>query len=1394
MVNTGDFDERPSTEWATPQQRDGDDSSSSGSEHHSESTDASLEGRNARVQSVPPDSDDSESDYSWTQKGDIENAADDFEKSEEEVEVSDDDTFEDELIEEKRYSSKYAGSSRISNLDRYPFKENENQDPSTSYPQDCYTFLSLHGPFAEPVFFWMGMMVVFFQISLICMMLLSVLHPQWGTKHEDNPSSDVNRLAKFIAANSSPVVQATQFLAILSYVLFAEASMLDITTAVETWPVWNKATFRENFGAFFSCALRLFQGTLATLAVFLLIVTSETAVEIVLNFSAVNFISHLDDVAFKMAIWGKYGPKIEKEAKRITTLHLPPTMVQRNKYTRFHCTCGALIFVFGVLLTAIIAVQANKNIWRTQVLRVEFLDADLQAYSGCYHLAMHTPRINAHKRDIYALAEDVTDHAGFRYCIEERRWVLSKNETNACDTEGRENMLAKSAKMNTFDVLTAFEEGGWLGASNSPLELYAIKLDKDQEEKCHWLNDGICNLVFNELKYQYDGGDCCSATCSDPICGFDNLKEAFDVSNITGHGFPHCQDPSMVPVTIHLGHFMESVKKYGYWQEGNPREDPHLMLECDDKVVLSLDINEDMSNGTQSVWVNDRAHCIMRIKNQTYIEHTIWYVSYSIFIGEEVDDKRKIIEGNSIRDGIVSFLAVPSCILDKLSTHADVYEIYNGVYSKQALDWIVDDNTGYSDCRDQFFTERYGLSLLNFEAPISTGTDKLWINTNPTCLWFAMECKEGVPSDLNLSFQNLKGQLSKNLKLLQSLSRLNFASNNLKGSIPSEIQYLQRLTDIDLNSNDFTGPIPSEVGVMTGLSSLDLSFNQLTGNFPSEISNMRSLSVLGLESNKLTGTIPKQIGNMQSLSSLFLSSNEFIGGIPSEIWSLKKLSSLSLNFNNFTEYIPSLIGRLTQLASLSLSFNNLTASIPSEVGVLTRLTSLSLYSNKLTGRIPSEIGGMTSLSYLYLSSNKLTGNIPSQIGKLTRLSHLILGENELIGSIPDEIGALKNLETIELQSNELTGTIPLEICTLKKLKWMKLSLNALTGTIPSEIGVLTDLKFLSLFSNTLSGSIPSQIGAISSLSHLHFGVNELRGSIPSEFGNLTILSSLELDKNQLTATIPSEIGSLVGLSYLYLHWNRLTGGIPSEIGAMTSISHLSMSYNRLSGRIPSEIGMMTGLSKLHLGSNQLSGSIPHEIGACTGLTSLELEFNQLTGSFASQIEGLTSLVSLSLFSNQLTGTIPSEIMALKNLSYLYLHANLLTGEIPSEIWVLENLTHLFLSSNALTGGIPFLLGRLQKLLELDLDTNQLTGYIPSEIGALTSLTNLNLFNNTLLGPIPSEIGSLKNLTTLDLRYNAFTGAIPSELGLLSSACLFLIDGNDFNFMPSEVEELLCVDV
>ena len=297
-----------------------------------------------------------------------------------------------------------------------------------------------------------------------------------------------------------------------------------------------------------------------------------------------------------------------------------------------------------------------------------------------------------------------------------------------------------------------------------------------------------------------------------------------------------------------------------------------------------------------------------------------------------------------------------------------------------------------------------------------------WKSQEPVREWDRVTVRNGAVTGLDLSDNNLTGEIPSEIGDLTSLETLELGGN-LTGAIPAEIGKLTRLEELSLGNN-FTGAIPAEIGNLTNLRWLSLS-GKLTGAIPTEIGKLTRLEELWLEDNKLTGAIPAEIGNLISLTNLQLHSNELTGAIPTEIGNLTNLLALDLSQNDLSGDIPAEIGNLTRLRSLGLWNNDLSGAIPAEIGKLTNLLGLSLNSNSLTGAIPAEIGKMTSLQRLSLYDNSLSGAMPAEIGKLTSLEKLWLSNNQLSGDIPAEIANLTSLDWLDLNSNtELTGELP----------------------------------------------------------------------------------------------------------------------------------------------------------------------------------------------------------------------------------------------------------------------------------------------------------------------------------------------------------------------------------
>ena len=112
---------------------------------------------------------------------------------------------------------------------------------------------------------------------------------------------------------------------------------------------------------------------------------------------------------------------------------------------------------------------------------------------------------------------------------------------------------------------------------------------------------------------------------------------------------------------------------------------------------------------------------------------------------------------------------------------------------------------------------------------------------------------------------------------IEQTTELNLSNNQLTGQIPNEIGNLINLNYLDLSSNDLSGEIPSEIVNLINLNHLDLQNNALSGEIPSEIGNLTNLNYLRLKNNDITGVIPEAVCN---IAELFLYENRFCPPYP----------------------------------------------------------------------------------------------------------------------------------------------------------------------------------------------------------------------------------------------------------------------------------------------------------------------------------------------------------------------------------------------------------------------------------------------------------------------------------------------------------------------------------
>ncbi|XP_058076025.1 receptor-like protein EIX2 [Magnolia sinica] len=116
---------------------------------------------------------------------------------------------------------------------------------------------------------------------------------------------------------------------------------------------------------------------------------------------------------------------------------------------------------------------------------------------------------------------------------------------------------------------------------------------------------------------------------------------------------------------------------------------------------------------------------------------------------------------------------------------------------------------------------------------------------------------------------SVKGLMLEYTRTISLVTCIDLSNNNLSGEIPQGLTSLLGLRVLNLSQNHLTRKIPDKIGKLALLESLDFSKNQLSGAIPLSMSNLTYLSYLNLSYNNLSGRIPS--GNqLQTLENPFI--------------------------------------------------------------------------------------------------------------------------------------------------------------------------------------------------------------------------------------------------------------------------------------------------------------------------------------------------------------------------------------------------------------------------------------------------------------------------------------------------------------------------------------------
>ncbi|XP_034206337.1 receptor-like protein EIX2 isoform X2 [Prunus dulcis] len=205
--------------------------------------------------------------------------------------------------------------------------------------------------------------------------------------------------------------------------------------------------------------------------------------------------------------------------------------------------------------------------------------------------------------------------------------------------------------------------------------------------------------------------------------------------------------------------------------------------------------------------------------------------------------------------------------------------------------------------------ERERKALLAFKRGLVDKADLLssWgseAQKQDCCRWVGVSCSNQTGHVIQVDLHGLYS-LQGSLSFLCSsaaigLGFLDLSNNNVSGQVPDCLTYLTNLVMLDLSYNALSGKIPTTIGSVFWIETLKLRSNGFVGQLPSSLKNCTSLKVIDVGDNKLSGPIPKWLGvGLKDLVILMLSSNHFNGSLPLTIMSSNTHSNFGFLYEQY---------------------------------------------------------------------------------------------------------------------------------------------------------------------------------------------------------------------------------------------------------------------------------------------------------------------------------------------------------------------------------------------------------------------------------------------------------------------------------------------------------------
>lgn len=264
---------------------------------------------------------------------------------------------------------------------------------------------------------------------------------------------------------------------------------------------------------------------------------------------------------------------------------------------------------------------------------------------------------------------------------------------------------------------------------------------------------------------------------------------------------------------------------------------------------IKLNIKSELLKGTYGLFVKS-------MKPIMYVDNIVGITPYFDFEEENISTEKSNEIWYSIPSNIIEKQDIITCYIAVLPTTEDNYITFYTYDNKGAGDCILEKKApkdgfkaGYVydltltevdyDPNKIEHEEREALvAFYNATGGSQWKNNSNWCSDKPLSEWYGIEMEYNRVVRINLSNNNLTGNIPAEIQRLMHLNILNLNDNNLSGELTDSISYLNNLSYLYLSNNRFEGTLPKSFSkLMDNLQRLELGFNNFSGRLPESVIN-----------------------------------------------------------------------------------------------------------------------------------------------------------------------------------------------------------------------------------------------------------------------------------------------------------------------------------------------------------------------------------------------------------------------------------------------------------------------------------------------------------------------------------------------------------------------------